>query len=158
MPAYETRPAHKTEPAPRKRAGEEAGGCPGGAGTSGPLQPAIRVMMLPRDTNAMGTIFGGIILSYIDVAGAVEAHRYAPGKVVTAAIHGVDFHAPVFVGDLVSFHTETVRCGRTSVTVKVTVEVERRHGAEPGIKVTEAELVYVHIDDRNRPIPILPPA
>ncbi len=76
---------------------------------------------------------------------------------VTAAIHGVDFLAPVFVGDLVSFYTETVRCGRTSVTVKVTVEVERRQGAEPGVKVTEAELVYVHIDNRNRPVPIIPP-
>ena len=133
-------------------------GCPGGAGTSGPLQPAVRVVMMPRHTNAMGTIFGGIILSYIDVAGAVEAHRYAPGTVVTAAIHGVDFHSPVFVGDLVSFYTETVRCGRTSVTVKVSVEVERRQGAEPGIKVTEAELVYVHVDRENRPIPIIPPA
>ena len=129
-----------------------------GPGSSGPLQPAIRVMMMPRHTNAMGTIFGGIILSYIDIAGAVEAHRYAPGKVVTAAIHGVEFHAPVFVGDLVSFYTQTIRCGKTSVTVQVTVEVERRHGAEPGVKVTEAELVYVHIDERNRPVPILPAA
>jgi len=126
------------------------------AGSSGPLQPAIRVTMMPKHTNAMGTIFGGIILSYIDVAGAIEAHRYAPGKVVTAAIHAVDFHAPVFVGDLVSLYTETVSTGRTSVTVKVTVEVERRHGAEPGVKVTEAELVYVQIDERNRPVPIRP--
>ncbi len=130
---------------------------PEGPGTSGPLQPAIRMLMMPRHTNALDTIFGGIILSYIDIAGAVEAHRYAPGPVVTAAIHGVDFLAPVFVGDLVSFYTETVRCGRTSVTVKVSVEVERRQGAEPGVKVTEAELVYVHIDNRNRPVPIIPP-
>ncbi len=121
---------------------------------SGPLQPAIRVMMLPKDTNALGTIFGGIILSYIDVAGAVEAHRWAPGRVVTAAIREVEFHAPVFVGDLVSFHTETVRCGTTSVTVKVNVEVERKHGAEPGVQVTEAELVYVHMSEEGRPIPL----
>ncbi len=124
---------------------------------AGPLQPAIRVMMMPKDTNARGTIFGGMILSYIDVAGSVEAHRYAPGAVVTAAMREVEFHAPVFVGDLVSFYTETVRTGRTSVTVKVSVEVERRHGAEPGIKVTEAEVVYVQVDDRNQPVPIHPP-
>ena len=126
-------------------------------GNAGPLQPAIRVSMMPKDTNAMGTIFGGIILSYIDQAGAIEAHRYAPGAVVTAAMRAVEFHAPVFVGDLVSFYTETVRVGRTSVTTKVTVEVERRHGSEPSIKVTEAEVVYVHVDQRNRPIPVHPP-
>ncbi len=124
---------------------------------AGPLQPAIRVMMMPKDTNARGTIFGGMILSFIDVAGSIEAHRYASGAVVTAAMREVEFHAPVFVGDLVSFYTETVRTGRTSVTVKVSVEVERRHGAEPGIKVTEAEVVYVQVDERNRPVPIHPP-
>lgn len=126
-------------------------------GDAGPLQPAIRVMMMPKETNAMGTIFGGIILSYIDQAGAIEAHRYAPGAVVTAAMREVEFHAPVFVGDLVSYYTETMRVGRTSVTVRVTVEVERRHGSEPSIKVTEAEVVYVHVDQRNRPIPVHPP-
>lgn len=124
---------------------------------AGPLQPAIRVMMMPKDTNARGTIFGGMILSHIDVAGSIEAYRYASGAVVTAAMREVEFHAPVFVGDLVSFYTETVRTGRTSVTVKVSVEVERRHGAEPGIKVTEAEVVYVQVDERNRPVPIHPP-
>lgn len=126
------------------------------AGNVGPLQPAIRVSMMPKDTNAMGSIFGGIILSYIDQAGAIEAHRYAPGPVVTVAMREVEFHAPVFVGDLVSFYTETLRTGRTSVTVKVTVEVERRNGSEPSIKVTEAEVVYVHVDQRNRPVPIHP--
>lgn len=125
--------------------------------SKGPLQPAIRVMMMPKDTNARGTIFGGMILSHIDVAGSIEAYRYASGSVVTVAMREVEFHAPVFVGDLVSFYTETVRTGRTSVTVKVSVEVERRHGAEPGIKVTEAEVVYVQVDERNRPVPIHPP-
>jgi acyl-CoA thioesterase YciA len=124
------------------------------AGSAGPLQPAIRVMMMPKDTNSVGTIFGGIILSHIDLAGVVEAQRYAPGRFVTVAIREVEFHAPVFVGDLVSFFTETVRCGTTSVTVKITVEVERKHGTERGIKVTEAEVVYVHVDDRSRPIPL----
>ena len=94
---------------------------------------AIRVIMMPKDTNALGTIFGGIILSYIDQAGAVEAHRHDAGRLVTVAMHEVEFHAPVFVGDLVSFYTETLRLGRTSVTVKVTVEVARGpHGPGPG--------------------------
>lgn len=124
-------------------------------GQAGPNQPAIRVMMMPKDTNSMGTIFGGIILSYIDLAGAVEAWRYATGPVVTAAIHGVEFHAPVFVGELVSFYTETKRIGRTSVTVKVTVEVERR-GQHEREKVTEAEVVYVQMGRDNRPTPLDP--
>src|SRR6185369_10470065 len=92
----------------------------------GPVQPAIRVIMMPKDTNALGTIFGGIILSYIDQAGAVEAHRHDCRRLVTVALREVEFHAPVFVGDLVSFNTETLRVGKTSVTVKVVVEAERR--------------------------------
>src|SRR5215467_68151 len=95
-------------------------------GTTGPVQPAIRVILMPKDTNALGTIFGGIILSYIDQAGAFEAHRHDCGRLVTVAMREVEFHAPVFVGDLVSFYTETLRVGRTSVTVKVVVEAERR--------------------------------
>src|SRR5580692_7858163 len=107
---------------------------------SGPLQPAIRVILMPKDTNALGTIFGGIILSYIDQAGAVEGHRHGAGRLVTVAMREVVFHAPVFVGDLVSFYTETVRLGRTSVTVKVEVEAQRgRHGSGR-VKVTEAEV------------------
>ena len=79
--------------------------------------PAIRVIMMPKDTNALGTIFGGVILSYIDQAGAVEAHRSAPGRIVTVAMREVVFHAPVHVGDLVSFFTSTKRLGTSSVTV-----------------------------------------
>ena len=112
---------------------------------------AIRVMMMPRDTNALGTIFGGIILSYIDQAGAVEAHRQVRGRLVTVAIHEVEFHEPVFVGDLVSFYTRILRQGRTSVTVGVDVEAERRTKGGGTVKVTEAKLVFVHVDDRNRP-------
>ena len=126
------------------------------AARPGPTQPAIRVIMMPKDTNALGTIFGGIILSYIDQAGAVEAHRHEAGRLVTVAMREVEFHAPVFVGDLVSFWTETLRLGRTSIAVKVTVEVERR---TPGqeldrVKVTEAEVVYVRVDANNRPLPL----
>lgn len=120
---------------------------------TGPTQPAIRVLLMPKDTNALGTIFGGIILSYIDQAGAVEAHRHVTGKLVTVAMREVVFHAPVFVGDLVSFYTETLRLGRTSITVKVVVEAERRSGGGR-VKVTEAEVVYVHVDDGNNPVPI----
>ena len=122
--------------------------------SSGPTQPAIRVILMPKDTNALGTIFGGIILSYIDQAGAVEAHRHAPGRLVTVAMREVVFHAPVFVGDLVSFFTETLRVGRTSITTKVTVEAERAFLGGEKVKVTEAEVVYVHVDANNHPLPL----
>ena len=79
--------------------------------------PAIKVLLLPKDTNGVGTIFGGVILSHIDLASAVEARKVAPHRYVTVAMREVAFHAPVFVGDLVSFYTETRRIGRTSVTV-----------------------------------------
>jgi acyl-CoA thioesterase YciA len=121
-------------------------------------QPAIRVIMMPKDTNALGTIFGGIILSYIDQAGAVEAHRHVPGRLVTVAMREVVFHSPVFVGDLVSFYAETLRVGRTSVTIKVTVEAERRTRGAGSVKVTEAEVVYVHVDENNAPVPVPPPS
>src|SRR5438128_12576611 len=80
------------------------------------LQPAIRVVMMPRDTNPLGTIFGGLILSYIDQAGAVQARRHSEKKLVTVAMHEVKFIAPVFVGDLVSFYTETIKIGHTCIT------------------------------------------
>lgn len=123
---------------------------------SGPLQPAVRVIMMPKDTNALGTIFGGIILSYIDQAGAVEAHRHGAGRLVTVAMREVVFHAPVFVGDLVSFYTETLRLGRTSITVKVTVEAQRGFRGSGKVTVTEAEVVYVHVDANNTPLPFAP--
>ena len=122
--------------------------------SSGPTQPAIRVIMMPKDTNALGTIFGGIILSHIDLAGAVEAHRHITGRLVTVAMREVVFHAPVFVGDLVSFYTETARLGRTSITVRVMVEAERRTRGEGKVKVTQAEVVYVHVDSNNQPVPL----
>ena len=87
--------------------------------------PAIRVLLLPKDTNAYGTIFGGVILSHIDLASAIEARKIAPHHYVTKAMREVEFHEPVHLGDIVSFYTETVRIGRTSVTVRVLVEAER---------------------------------
>jgi acyl-CoA thioesterase YciA len=116
--------------------------------------PAIRVIMMPKDTNALGTIFGGIILSYIDQAGAVEAHRHVLGRLVTVAMHEVEFHQPVFVGDLVSFYSQTERLGRTSITVRVTVEAERPARPQEQVKVTEAVVVYVHVDEHGRPLPV----
>ena len=117
-------------------------------------EPAIRVIMMPKDTNALGTIFGGIILSYIDQAGAVGATAAVPGRLVTVAMHTVEFHQPVFVGDLVSFYTSTERVGTTSITVRVEVEAERGHPGGPKAKVTEAGLVFVHVGQDGRPLPI----
>src|ERR1044072_3585543 len=116
--------------------------------------PAIRITLLPRDTNSRGTIFGGVILSYIDTAGAIEAHRHARmERFVTVAMKEVIFHKPVFVGDLVSFYCETVRVGTTSITVRVIVEVERL-GKEERVGVTEAEVIYVAVDERGEKMSI----
>ena len=109
--------------------------------------PAIRIALLPRDTNSQGTIFGGVILSYIDMAGAIEAHRHTGmDRFVTVAMREVIFHQPVFVGDLVSFYAETARVGNTSLTVRVLVEAERYGGPKEQVRVTEAEVVYVAVD------------
>ncbi len=116
--------------------------------------PALRVTLMPKDTNALGTIFGGIILSYIDQAGAVEALRHCSGRLVTVAMHEVEFHQPVFVGDLVSFYAQTDHLGRTSIRVKVVVEAVRRSPGGERVTVTEATVVYVHVDDAGRPLPI----
>ncbi|MCD6333940.1 MAG: acyl-CoA thioesterase [Candidatus Latescibacterota bacterium] len=119
-----------------------------------PRDPAIRVMMLPRDTNGLGTIFGGIILSYLDLAGEIEARRHGPRRFVTVAMREVIFSAPVYVGDVVSFYARTVRVGRTSVTVQVEVEAERRHMTGEIVGVTKAEVVYVAVDETGKSIPI----
>jgi len=117
-------------------------------------QPAIRVVMMPRDTNPMGTIFGGIILSHIDVAGAVEAHRHSSRDMATVAMHEVKFIAPVLVGDLVSFYTETLRIGRTSITVRVTVDARRARPPHEVVRVTQAEVVYVAVESPGHPVPV----
>jgi len=118
-------------------------------------EPAIRVTLLPRDTNPHGTIFGGVILSYIDQAGAVVAHQHGAKRVVTVAMDRVVFHAPVYVGDLVSFYGELVRIGRTSITVKVTVEAAPPGAANQGRRVTEAIITYVNVDRYGVPTPIV---
>ncbi|MGI8838583.1 MAG: acyl-CoA thioesterase [Pyrinomonadaceae bacterium] len=113
--------------------------------------PAIRITLLPRDTNSAGTIFGGVILSYIDMAGAIEAHRRTGMKrFVTVAMREVIFHKPVFVGDLVSFYAETVSIGNTSITIRVIVETERVSSKVEQVRVTEAEVVYVAVDENRK--------
>ena len=126
--------------------------------------PAIKVVMMPKDTNAHGTIFGGVILSHIDLASGVEAFKVAPHLYVTKAMREVEFHEPVYTGDLVSFFPSVVQVGRTSVTIRVEVEAERwgwdaaKRGIERGekVKVTEAEVVLVAVDGHGRPAPIHP--
>ena len=115
-------------------------------------EPAIRVLMMPRDTNAHGTIFGGVILSYIDQAGAIEARRQGSRFMVTVSMDKIVFHEPVFVGDLVSFWTETVRIGTTSITVRVIVESLRN--VDQKVLVTEAQVVYVNVGEDRKPTPI----
>ena len=119
-------------------------------------QPAIRVTLLPRDTNPHGTIFGGVILSYIDQAGAIEARLAGADRVVTVAMEKVVFHAPVLVGDLVSFYCQLVRTGRTSITVKVVVEAAPPERDAVARRVTEAEITYVNLDQAGKPAPIAP--
>lgn len=116
-------------------------------------EPALRVMLLPKDTNGAGTIFGGAIISYLDLAGAIEARRHRNALFATVAMREIEFKQPVYVGDVVSFFTETRRIGRTSVTVGVRVEAIRLSGEDAGkhIHVTDGEVVYVAIDkDRNK--------
>ncbi len=117
-------------------------------------EPAIRVLMMPRDTNAQGTIFGGVVLSYIDQAGAIEARRQGLRMMVTVSMDKVVFHEPVFVGDLVSFWTETTRVGTSSITIHVIVEAIRGNNPGERVVVTEASVVYVNIGEDRKPKPI----
>jgi acyl-CoA thioesterase YciA len=121
---------------------------------------ALKVVMMPRDTNPHGTIFGGVILSYIDQAGAVGAYHEiqkcgaSKKSIVTVGMKSVEFHRPVFVGDVLSFWTSLVRFGKTSMTIHVEVEAEREDRPQ---RLTEAEVTYVAIaltGDRRRPVPI----
>ena len=124
---------------------------------------ALKVVMMPKDTNPHGTIFGGVILSYIDQAGAVGAYHeiresgYGKKSIVTVAMKSVEFHQPVFVGDVLSFWTRLVRVGKTSITMHVEIEAERDGQTQ---KLTEAEVTYVAIESTGltrRPIPITEP-
>ena len=119
-------------------------------------EAAIRVVMMPRDTNAANTIFGGVLLSYIDQAGFAEARRQATHRYVTVAFREVEFRAPVFVGDVLSLYAKTTRIGRTSLTIAVRVCSRRREDPDQVAHVTEAEVVVVATDEQNKPTPIFP--
>lgn len=110
--------------------------------------------MMPRDTNALGSIFGGHILSLIDLAAGQHARTVAPKKYVTKVMREVEFIAPVFVGDAVSFYCTTIKQGRTSLTIQVDVEAVRGVDNLQTIKVTTAQVVMVAVDSQNRPMPI----
>ena len=115
--------------------------------------PTLRQLAMPKDTNALGTIFGGVILSQIDQAAAIEAHKHHKGAVVTVAMDEIEFKQPVFVGDVVSYYTKTHKLGRTSVTIDVHVYAQRQF-AEDGdfLPVTQARAVMVAVDANNQPI------
>ena len=113
--------------------------------------PAIRTLAMPADTNPNGDIFGGWLLSQMDIAGGTHAHRVARGRVVTVAIDAMTFHQPVKVGDEVSCYCETVHEGNTSIGVYVETWVCRRDGS-PSKKVTEGKFTYVAINTDGRPV------
>jgi acyl-CoA thioesterase YciA len=117
---------------------------------------AIRVMAMPADTNASGDIFGGWLMSQVDIAGSIIARRRANGRIVTVAVDSFQFHQPVFVGDLVSCYAKITRVGRTSLTVNVKAYAERQGATHESIQVTEAELTYVAVDEQRRPRPLAP--
>ncbi|MCA2997985.1 MAG: acyl-CoA thioesterase [Burkholderiales bacterium] len=114
-------------------------------------QPTIRIIPMPADTNANGTIFGGWVMAQVDLAGSVPAAERALGKVATVAVNSFVFKEPVFVGDLVSFYAAIVKSGRTSITIDVEVYAQRHRIGSGVVKVTEAQLTYVAIDDEGNP-------
>jgi acyl-CoA thioesterase YciA len=114
--------------------------------------PVLRIVPMPADTNAHGTIFGGWVMAQVDIAGSIPAWDRAQGPVVTVAVNSFVFKEPVFVGDLVSFYARVVKVGRTSVTIDVEVYSQRgRVGRDDVVKVTEAQLTYVAVDDQRKP-------
>lgn len=117
---------------------------------------SLRIVTMPRETNQYGTIFGGVILSYIDQAGFVEARHHGLHRWVTAAVDRVDFRAPVELGDTVSFYTRTVHTGTKSVRVEVEVEAERFKSGE-FVHVTSAAMVMVSVDASGKAIPFTSP-
>ena len=114
----------------------------------------MRVMPLPADANANGDVFGGWIMAQVDLAGAVLPMRIAKGRIVTVAVNEFIFKQPVSIGDLLSFYAEVLRIGRTSITVRVEVYAERNPADPQIVKVTEASVTYVAIDDAGQPRPL----
>lgn len=120
-------------------------------------QPALRVIPMPSDANHTGDIFGGWIMAQVDLAGSIPAIRMAQGRVATVAVNSFVFRQPVFVGDVVSFYAEIIKVGRTSITVGVQVYAQRRPEREECVKVTEAVLTYVAVDNNRKPRVVSPP-
>lgn len=116
----------------------------------------LKVIPMPADCNANGDIFGGWVMAQVDLAGSVIPARYAEGRMATVAVNEFIFKQPVRVGDILSFYSELTRIGRTSMTVKVEVYAERFRSQGRYIKVTEANLTYVAIDDNGQPRPVPP--
>lgn len=116
-------------------------------------QPAVRMLAMPADTNPSGDIFGGWLMSQMDIAGGIAAAARAKGRAVTVAVEGMEFHQPVYVGDLVSCYADVVATGTTSITVKVETLARRRAGGDT-VKVTEGTFVFVALDADGRPRPV----
>jgi acyl-CoA thioesterase YciA len=119
-------------------------------------EPVLRLMPMPADANSTGDIFGGWIMAQVDIAGSIPALRVAKGRVATVAVNAFLFKQPVLIGDLVSFYAEVVKVGRTSVTVDVEVYAQRGIPEEVTVKVTEATLTYVAVDQNRKPRPVHP--
>ena len=114
-------------------------------------EPTLRLVPMPADSNSSGDIFGGWVMSQVDIAGSIPAIRRARGRVVTVAVNSFVFRKPVMVGDIVSLYAEVVKVGRTSITVNVEVYAQRNPVKEECVKVTEATLTYVAVDNERRP-------
>ena len=114
-------------------------------------QPSIRVLAMPADTNSAGDIFGGWLMSQVDIAGSIVAYRHAAGRVVTVAVNNFEFIKPVFVGDLVSIFAELIQVGNTSMTIEISAYAERKRGEIECHLVAQAKLTYVAIDKDRKP-------
>jgi acyl-CoA thioesterase YciA len=118
-------------------------------------EATVRTLAMPKDTNGLGDIFGGWIMSHADIGGAILAFREAGGRVVTVAVNDFVFVGPVYVGDVVSFYTDVARRGNTSITIDVTVFSQRTDGdTETCVKVATAKMTYVRVGANRRPVPI----
>ena len=115
---------------------------------------AVRTLAMPADTNPAGDIFGGWLMSQMDIAGEITARQRARARVVTVAIDGMEFHQPVYVGDVVSCYTEITRVGKSSLTIHIEAVAMRGKSGE-SVKVTEGTFVYVALDETGRPCPVL---
>jgi acyl-CoA thioesterase YciA len=116
----------------------------------------IQVLAMPKDTNPSGDIFGGWLLSQMDIAGGVFCEKIAKGRVVTVSIDSITFKLPVYTGDTLYCYVKLKKLGRTSISVHIEAYVNRQYEAENRIKVSEGEFMYVKVDDNRVPIPLIP--